>query len=99
MPRQCWKMASKMLDDENVADADQTQGVARVGEELEEYDCGCKIRFRRLDYGEAGNELPRKALVVPEFVSCDKHEGLQSVPPSDSRLVKVRREYESFLNE
>ncbi len=88
-----------MRNGENVANADQIECKARVGEELEEYDCGCKIRFRRLEYGEAGNELPRKALVIPEFLSCDKHKGLQSVPPSDSRLVKVRREYESFLNE
>ena len=92
-------MASKMLGEETAPDADRPEESARIGEEVEEYDCGCKVQFRKLDYGEANDEAPGKPLVVPEYLPCSKHKGAQSIPPRDSRLIKVRREYESFLNE
>ena len=71
----------------------------RRGHEVEEYDCGCKVQFRQVDYGESGHELPRDSVVVSEHIPCPKHKGVQDVPPRDARLIKVRREYESFLNE
>ena len=92
------KMASKMLGEAPISQPEHIKGEARVGEELEEYDCGCKIQFRKVDYGEAKDELPRKSLTVPEYLPCARHKGVES-PPRDSRLIKVRREYESFLNE
>ncbi len=92
-------MASKMLREENTSEPDRPEESARIGEEVEEYDCGCKVQFRKLDYGEANDEAPGKPLVVPEYLPCSKHKGAQSIPPRDSRLIKVRREYESFLNE
>jgi hypothetical protein len=92
-------MASKMLGEATAPNADRPEDDARVGEEVEEYDCGCKVHFRKLDYREARDEAPGKPLVVPEYLPCSRHKGVQSIPPRDSRLVKVRREYESFLNE
>lgn len=71
----------------------------RVDLEIEEYDCGCRIRFRLVDYGEAGDELPRKPLVVPDYTPCSKHRNNQDIPPRDARLTTLRREHESFLNE
>jgi len=88
-------MASKILGEEPVPAADRASS---IGEEVEEYDCGCKVQFRKVDYGEAKDDLPRNPLTVPEFLPCAMHKGAES-PPLDSRLVKVRREYESFLNE
>ena len=92
-------MASKTLREENTPSEEHADGRARAGEEVEEYDCGCKVHFRKLDYGEARDDAPKKPLVVPEYLPCSKHKGAQSIPPRDSRLIKVRREYESFLNE
>ena len=92
-------MSLKTLSEENTAEISRPDESVRIGEELEEYDCGCKINFRKVDYGESKHELPRKALVVPEYIPCDKHKTVQTIPPKESRLVKVRREYESFLNE
>jgi len=92
------KMASKMLSETKISQPDHIKDGSRVGEELEEYDCGCKIQFRKVDYGEAKDELPRKSLTVPEYLPCARHKGVES-PRRDSRLIKVRREYESFLNE
>jgi len=81
-----------------IAVGDDRDIASENGQEVEEYDCGCKIHFRQLDYGENSDELPRRKLLVPEFLPCSKHKGAQAVPP-DARLVKVRREHESFLNE
>ncbi len=67
--------------------------------EVEEYDCGCRIRFRLVDYGEAGDELPRKPLVVPDYIPCFKHKDTRDMPPRDARLIALRREHENFLNE
>ena len=92
-------MASKTLGQETAPDTDHPEESARIGEEVEEYDCGCQVHFRKLDYREAKDEAPGKPLVVPEYLPCSKHKGAQSIPPQDSRLIKVRREYESFLNE
>jgi hypothetical protein len=91
-------MASKTLEEKASVGEDQSGQGLQSGQELEEYDCGCKVRFRQLDYGEAGDELPRRGVVMPELLPCSKHSGAQTVP-SDARLVKVRREHESFLNE
>ncbi len=90
-------MASRMFR-EGIAVGGDRDIASGKGQEVEEYDCGCKIRFRQLDYGESSEELPRRKLLVPEFLPCSKHKEAQAVPP-DARLVKVRREHESFLNE
>jgi hypothetical protein len=67
--------------------------------EVEEYDCGCIVRFRLVDYGEAGEELPRKPLMVPDYTPCAMHKGNRDLPPRNARLVALRREHERFLNE
>ncbi len=67
--------------------------------EVEEYDCGCTVRYRLVNYGEAGEELPRKPLMVPDYTPCAKHEGNQDLPPPNARLIALRREHERFLNE
>ena len=80
------------------------EGPARAGSsdgvrlEVEEYDCGCTIRFRLIGYGEAGDELPRKPLVVPDYIPCSKHKDTRDIPPRDARLTAaLRREHENFL--
>jgi hypothetical protein len=90
-------MASRTSSEE-VAVAGDRDIASGNGQEVEEYDCGCKIHFRQLDYGETSDEVPRGKLLVPEFLPCSKHKGAQAVP-LDARLVRVRREHESFLNE
>ncbi len=75
-----------------------SEGKAR-GPEVEEYDCGCRIRLRQLDYGESGEELPRKPVLVQDYIPCVKHKNVQEIPPRDARLIMVRHEHESFLNE
>ena len=92
-------MASATSDTDPVIRQATSDRKARVEHEVEEYDCGCRVQFRQVDYGESGNEVPRNPLVVPEYSPCFRHKGAQSIPPRDARLVKVRREYESFLNE
>ncbi len=71
----------------------------QVGVEVEEYDCGCRVRFRNVDYGEAGDELPRKPLLISDYTPCPKHKNVREVPPRDARLIMVRHEHENFLNE
>jgi hypothetical protein len=91
-------MSSKTLEQDLRVEEYRIDEGSNKGQEVEEYDCGCKVRFRRLDYGEARDELPKKSVLVPEFLPCIRHVIEQSVPPH-ARLVKVRHEYESFLNE
>ncbi len=78
---------------------DDGAGRKSVWLEVEEYDCGCRVRFRKVDYGEAEEELPRKPVLVQDNVPCSKHKDVQDVPPPDARLVMVRHEHESYLNE
>jgi len=92
-------MASKTSEEKLRNVEDQAGESLRSGQEVEEYDCGCEVHFRQLDYGEAGEELPRRSLLVSEYLPCKRHEGTRTIPPQDARLVKVRREHESFLNE
>lgn len=88
-------VASQQNGDSNPAG----QASGRLELEVEEYDCGCKVRFRLVDYGEAGDELPRKPLVVPDYLPCSKHKNARDSPPPEARLVTLRREHENFLNE
>jgi len=92
-------MASATSEKDSSLGQDQSDQKSQRGREVEEYDCGCRVQFRQLDYGESGHELPRDPVVVSEHIPCPKHKGVQNIPPSDARLIKVRREYESFLNE
>jgi len=92
-------MASATSEKDSSVGQDQSDQKSQRGREVEEYDCGCRVQFRQLDYGESGHELPRDPVVVSEHIPCPKHKGVQNIPPSDARLIKVRREYESFLNE
>jgi hypothetical protein len=66
--------------------------------ETEVYDCGCHLRYRKVDHGEFEGDLPQ-TILIPSFVPCDKHKGNSVVPPPDARLVTVMREPENFLNE
>ena len=92
-------MASATSEKDSSVGQDQSDQKSQRGREVEEYDCGCRVQFRQLDYGESGHELPRDPVVVSEHIPCPKHKGVQNISPSDARLIKVRREYESFLNE
>ena len=67
---------------------------------VEVYDCGCRIQYRAVAYGEFEGDLPETLVLVPELMSCEKHEGrLQKSSPPDARLVAVLHENESYLNE
>jgi hypothetical protein len=67
---------------------------------VEVYDCGCKIHYSAVDYGEFEGDLPQTLVLIPEFTPCKKHAGSSySNPPTDSRLVAVLHEKESYLNE
>ena len=66
--------------------------------ETEVYDCGCHLRYRKVDQGEFEGDLPQ-TITVPNFVPCEKHKSTAIVPPPDARLVTVMREPEKFLNE
>ena len=66
--------------------------------ETEVYDCGCSVRYQRVDVSDIPGEPPNM-ISVPSFVACSKHEGTTVVPPPDARLVTVMREPEKFLNE
>ncbi len=92
-------MASKTFEEKLRVEEGHGDENMWSGQEVEEYDCGCEVHFRQLDYGEAGEELPRRSLLVSDYLPCKRHEGTQTIPPRDARLVKVRREHESFLNE
>lgn len=58
--------------------------------EVEEYDCGCKIRFHPLSPSEVGDEFPRRPPLIPGYTPCPKHKDTREIPPSDSRLIAVR---------
>ncbi len=67
---------------------------------VEVYDCGCKVQYRVVDYGEFEGDLPQTLLLTPEFTTCKKHAGSSYLsPPANSRLVTVLHEKESYLNE
>lgn len=67
---------------------------------VEVYECGCRIHYRAVDYGEYEGDLPRTLILVPEIVSCERHVSCSRVnPPQDVRLVAVFHENESYLNE
>jgi hypothetical protein len=83
----------------HLEDANRGKGSTAAPPEVEEYDCGCKVCFRLVDYGEAGDELPRKPLMVPDYTPCVRHKGNQDLPPPNARLIALRREHERFLNE
>ncbi len=69
--------------------------------EVEVYDCGCQIRYYSVDSGEAAGDMPKKPILVPEHISCPRHQrGTNRIhAPSDARLVTVLHENENFLNE
>lgn len=70
----------------------------KVCMETEVYDCGCHLRYRKIDHSEFEGDAPQ-TIIVPNFVPCDKHKTATTVPPPDARLVTVMREPENFLNE
>lgn len=50
--------------------------------EVEEYDCGCKIRFHPLSPSEVGDEFPRRPPVIPGYTPCPKHRTLERFLPA-----------------
>lgn len=66
--------------------------------ETEVYDCGCNLRYQKVDVSDIPGEAPN-IVVVPSFIPCSKHKRSNKVPPPDARLVTVMREPEKFLNE
>ncbi len=66
---------------------------------VEVYDCGCKVHYRAVDYGEFEGDLPLTIVQVPECIPCQKHAGSSHTNPPNARLVTVLHENESYLNE
>ncbi len=69
-----------------------------AGKIVEIYDCGCLVRLYAVDHGER-DDLPEKPITVTELIPCRIHNGKTSDRPRDSRLVRLRGEPESYLNE
>ncbi len=66
--------------------------------EVEVYDCGCKVRLYQADHVEVKDDLPKRPARVSQYTPCSRHRGNEN-PPRDARLLLVRGERDSFLNE
>ena len=67
---------------------------------IELYECGCKVRYYKVDSSEWEEDPPVKPITVGELVPCARHyNNGHSTPPKDSRLVSVFGQHETYLNE
>ncbi|HEV2121014.1 MAG TPA: hypothetical protein VGS11_13030 [Candidatus Bathyarchaeia archaeon] len=67
--------------------------------EIEVYNCGCKVRFYQVEFGESENDLTERPSLLSDYSPCSKHRNSKGIPPEEARLLKLRGEHEAFLNE
>ncbi len=67
---------------------------------VEVYECGCRVRSYKVDTAEWEVDPPEKRITVRELEPCHRHNANgHSILPTDSRLVTVFGQHESYLNE